>query len=92
MAEKEKRKRKGAEELPSDPKATEKWQSLPQNPPSREALPPATGGIPTIFTRMFPRGVLWLMGFAIVLSLIAIGLGLLFILLTILTLFARSRR
>ena len=31
-------------ELPADPKAVEKWQNLPQGAPSREALPPATGG------------------------------------------------
>lgn len=32
------------EELPHDPKALEEWRNLPQNKPSREALPPAAGG------------------------------------------------
>lgn len=33
------------DDLPIDPAALEKWQSLPQNPPSKSALPPATGGL-----------------------------------------------
>ncbi len=31
-------------QLPPDPDAVEKWRQLPQNKPSRQALPPATGG------------------------------------------------
>ena len=33
------------DELPPDPDAVEKWKDLPQNAPSRKALPPATGGM-----------------------------------------------
>lgn len=32
------------EELPEDPDSLEKWGKLPQNPPSKQALPPMTGG------------------------------------------------
>lgn len=32
------------EELPPDPDAVEEWKKLPQSEPSREAMPPATGG------------------------------------------------
>ncbi len=31
--------------LPPDPDSVEKWESLPQNKPSRQALPPAAGGL-----------------------------------------------
>ncbi|PJF27920.1 MAG: hypothetical protein CUN53_02245 [Phototrophicales bacterium] len=31
--------------LPPDPDSVEKWKSLPQNKPSRQALPPAAGGL-----------------------------------------------
>jgi hypothetical protein len=31
-------------ELPPDPDSLEMWQKLPQNQPSKQALPPATGG------------------------------------------------
>lgn len=30
--------------LPPDPDSLDKWKKLPQNRPSREALPPMTGG------------------------------------------------
>lgn len=33
------------EDLPPDPAALEKWNRLPQNPPSKSALPPMTGGL-----------------------------------------------
>lgn len=33
------------QELPPDPEAVEKWQKLPQNKPTRQALPPAAGGL-----------------------------------------------
>lgn len=33
------------EPLPPDPESVEKWQALPQNKPSKDALPPATGGL-----------------------------------------------
>ena len=32
------------DELPYDPEALEEWRNLPQNKPSRQALPPAAGG------------------------------------------------
>jgi hypothetical protein len=32
-------------QLPPDPDSVEKWKQLPQNPPSKQALPPATGGM-----------------------------------------------
>ncbi len=32
------------EELPPDPEWLEKWQKLPQNKPSHQALPPVAGG------------------------------------------------
>jgi hypothetical protein len=31
-------------ELPPDPDALEKWRKMPQNKPSRDALPPVMGG------------------------------------------------
>ena len=34
-----------AEPLPPDPESVEKWRNLPQNKPSRDALPPMTGGL-----------------------------------------------
>jgi hypothetical protein len=30
--------------IPKDPESLEKWRQLPQEPPSRQALPPAAGG------------------------------------------------
>lgn len=33
------------EELPPDPDALERWQQLPQHKPSKQALPPAAGGL-----------------------------------------------
>jgi len=33
------------EPLQPDPESLAKWQALPQNQPSKEALPPMTGGI-----------------------------------------------
>lgn len=32
-------------ELPPDPEAQAAWDKLPKNPPSRQALPPMTGGM-----------------------------------------------
>jgi hypothetical protein len=31
--------------LPPDQESVEKWRNLPQNKPSRDALPPMTGGL-----------------------------------------------
>jgi hypothetical protein len=33
------------EPLPHDPESLEKWQQMPSTPPSKQALPPATGGM-----------------------------------------------
>jgi hypothetical protein len=33
------------EPLPPDEESVEKWRNLPQNKPSRDALPPMTGGL-----------------------------------------------
>ena len=33
------------EPLEEDPESLEKWGGLPQNPPSKQALPPMTGGL-----------------------------------------------
>jgi len=51
------------ENLPPDPESLEQWQKLPQNAPSRQALPPMTAGM---------RGWLWFAIFVAV--LIALGL------------------
>lgn len=67
---KRKRKREKTKGLPSDPDALEKWGNLPQNAPSREALPPATGG--DWFGRhWFPRGLFLVILVLIVLSVVA---------------------
>jgi len=68
----EQKKREKREDLPADPKAMDKWRSLPQGAPSKEALPPATGGISTLFRHVLPRGLLWLFALFILLSLIAV--------------------
>ena len=57
-------------DLPPDPDALKKWRDLPQGVPSKEALPPAAGGIPTLFRTLFPRGLLWLFLVMFVLSLV----------------------
>jgi hypothetical protein len=31
--------------LPPDPDSLAKWEKLPQNKPSKDSLPPATGGL-----------------------------------------------
>ena len=70
--EKPKRKREKTKGLPADPDALEKWQNLPQTPPSPEALPPATKGGWSFFGRfLFPRGLFLLFLVLILLSLIA---------------------
>jgi hypothetical protein len=33
------------EPLPPDEESVEKWRAMPQNKPSRDALPPMTGGL-----------------------------------------------
>jgi len=47
-------------DLPPDPDALEAWEKLPKNTPSRQALPPMTGG-----TR-------WVWGLLIILAIIVI--------------------
>lgn len=36
------------EELPPDPNAVENWERLPHNKPSKDALPPMTGGFNSV--------------------------------------------
>lgn len=50
------------DELPSDPEAEEQWRRLPQNKPSRQAMPPAAGGA---------RWVWWLVGALALVMIIA---------------------
>lgn len=54
--------------LEADPDAVEKWRSLPQNKPSRQAMPPATGGLSLNRTLLLGFGLLMLV--VIVVSLI----------------------
>lgn len=50
------------EELPPNPDVMEQWQNLPQNKPSKDALPPVAGG--------FPRWLWWVLGAVIVIGII----------------------
>ncbi|PJF40749.1 MAG: hypothetical protein CUN54_04010 [Phototrophicales bacterium] len=62
-----KRKRDSSDDaMPSDPDALERWRKLPQNAPSKQALPPATGG-----TQLWGR---WLWLLVIIGLLIAVSL------------------
>jgi hypothetical protein len=45
-------------ELQPDSDAIEQWRNLPQNAPSRQALPPATGGTPRWLWALIGLGVL----------------------------------
>jgi hypothetical protein len=56
------------EPLPPDPESVEKWRNLPQNKPSRDALPPATGGLNMSRALLFGFGALMLL--ALVISLL----------------------
>lgn len=51
------------DELPPDPDALAQWKKLPQNPPSKRALPPAAGGM---------RWTLWLLALLVALAVIAL--------------------
>ncbi len=51
--------------LPPDPASVEQWRSLPQNKPSKDALPPMTGGL------HLTRGLLIGGGIVLVLALLA---------------------
>ena len=53
------------DQLPPDPDAVKKWEQLPQNKPSKQAMPPIAGG------------GRWLWGLLILSGLIALGLLLL---------------
>jgi hypothetical protein len=53
------------EPLPPDEESVEKWRALPQNKPSRDALPPMTGGL------QVNRALL--IGFGIVLAVVVIA-------------------
>jgi hypothetical protein len=39
--------------LPPDPDSLAKWRELPQNQPSKDALPPATGGLRWTWALLF---------------------------------------
>jgi hypothetical protein len=55
--------------LPPDPASVEKWRNLPQNKPSRDALPPMTGGLRLSRALLIGFGALMLV--VIVLNLLA---------------------
>jgi hypothetical protein len=55
------------EPLPPDPESLEKWRQLPHNRPSREALPPAAGGL------RLATGLLIVFALLIILALIFQG-------------------
>ena len=63
------------DELPPDPDAIEKWRNLPQDQPSKQSLPPLTGG------RRWLWGMLVLFGVQIfgvsteILKILAFGAG-----------------
>jgi hypothetical protein len=50
------------EQLPPDSDAVEKWRNMPQNKPSREALPPLTGGSRWLTALMIVFIVMLLLG------------------------------
>jgi hypothetical protein len=50
-------------ELPPDPDALEKWRNMPQNKPSNQSLPPATGGMG--MSR-------WLIGFLLLMAVLMV--------------------
>ncbi len=54
--------------LPPDPESVEKWRHLPQNKPSRQALPPMTGGLRMSRALVFGFGIFVLL--AAVISLL----------------------
>jgi hypothetical protein len=54
--------------LPPDPDSVEKWRNLPQNKPTRQALPPMTGGLHQSRMLLIGLGVLLLA--AVIISLL----------------------
>jgi hypothetical protein len=51
--------------LPPDPDAQQRWQAMPKNAPSKQALPPASSGGNI-------RWLWWLLGISIILSIITL--------------------
>jgi hypothetical protein len=51
------------DDLPPDPDSLAKWEKLPQNQPSKQALPPVAGG---------GRWTLWLLVFLSILLVLAL--------------------
>lgn len=47
-----------SEPLPPDPESVEKWQAMPQNKPSKDALPPMTGGLQVNRALLVGAGIL----------------------------------
>jgi hypothetical protein len=54
-----------AEPLPPDPESVEKWRSLPQNTPSKAALPPMTGGLRISRALLIVGGILLVLAVAL---------------------------
>lgn len=50
------------ENLPPDPDSLEKWQQLPQNRPSKNALPPMAGGLQWAFWLLLILAVVIIFG------------------------------
>ncbi len=48
--------------LPRDPDSLAKWARLPQNKPSKDALPPATGGTRWAFALLFVFALVLIIG------------------------------
>jgi hypothetical protein len=57
--------------LPPDPDAVENWRKLPQNKPSRQALPPATGG--NAFNRALLIGLIVIIIIVVIATLLSGG-------------------
>jgi len=53
-----------SDKLKPDPEALEAWEKLPKNAPSKDALPPATSGM--------PPWLWWLIGLTLAIGILAI--------------------
>lgn len=51
------------ERLPPDPESQAAWEKLPKNAPSKEALPPMTGGSRWVFGLLIVIAVIIVLGF-----------------------------
>lgn len=51
-----------SEPVRPDPESLAKWQELPQNQPSKEALPPMTGGLRLAFAFLIILAILLVVG------------------------------